>query len=75
MKVWVIKDHYEEIHLLAGDKDPLKDDYIKDELSYLADGYEDELNDFIQDVKSITSKGYGSAAIEERFEISLQEVG
>lgn len=74
MKVWVVNDYsHGEITVLAESTDPLEFNFIKDELSYLEGGYEDERDDFIADIASIKRNGRGRAAIEERFDVELVE--
>lgn len=74
MKVWVLTDHYEETSTFAEDTDVLEIPYVKDELSYLDGGYEEERDEFIADIDRIRTRGRGTASIEERFSIELQGV-
>jgi hypothetical protein len=75
MKVWVLKYlEYGSISVFAENTDILEVDAVKDELSYLEGGYEDERDDFIASVSNARKRGYGSAEIEERLSVELVEV-
>lgn len=74
-KVWVINDEkHGGTTTYAGDKDPLEIPFVKEELSYLTGGYEDEREEFIADIERAKMRGHGSAHIEERFSIELQDL-
>lgn len=70
MRVWVLRDHYDEISVYSEDTNVLEINYVKDELNSLRGGYEDERNEFIDDY----ANGRGRLEVEERFVIELVEV-
>lgn len=72
MKVWVID--FEGVEVYNGGLNPLDIPFVKDELSYLLGGYQDEYDKFVADVKNAVDRGCGEAIVEERFTISLQDV-
>lgn len=75
MKVWVINDYeHGDVSVVGFDTDILEIEPVKTELSYLVGGYEDERDEFIADVERMRKTGRGSAGIEERFSVELQEV-
>lgn len=77
MKVWTMYHHsYGEIHVLSEDSDLLKYRPIASELEMLeGDEYlEEERAEFIYDLDRIKARGYGTASIEERFDVELVEV-
>lgn len=75
MKVWVLHHFdYGYTQTYAEDTDILESPIVKEELSWLTGGYEDEREEFIADVERMKRTGRGSAMIEERFELELQEV-
>ena len=76
MKVWVLHHlDYGYTDVFAEDTDVLEIPAVKEELSWLTGGYEDEREEFIEQIERIKRQGRGSAHIEERFDIELQEVG
>lgn len=77
MKVWTMYHHsYGEIHVLSEGSDLLKYRPISAELEALeGDEYlEEERTEFIHDIDRIRARGYGTASIEERFDLELVEV-
>ena len=74
MNVWVLTDHYDEVRVFSEDTDLTEVPYIKQELSYLTEAYEEERERFLSDIKRAKRRGYGSAALEERFRLELVEV-
>ena len=75
MRVWVLEDfEHGETDIYPEGTDVLEIPFVKDELSYLVGGYEDERREFILDVVKAIEKGQGSATIEERFTIELKEM-
>jgi hypothetical protein len=75
MNVWVLNhDSYGDVSVWSADIDPRQIPLVKDELSYLVGEYDDELEDFNNDVERAIQRGHGSARIEERFSVELTEV-
>lgn len=74
MKVWILTDHYEETSVYNEDTDVLEIPYVKEELSYLNGSYADERDEFIDTIAHIRKVGRGSAYIEERFSIELDDL-
>ena len=72
MKVWVLRDHYEEVTIYDGDIDVTQIPYVATELGYLGEDSE-ERDEFIGDVFEAMVRGRGEASIEERFSVSLVE--
>jgi hypothetical protein len=65
---------YGEVDVYAEDTDVLEIPYVKEELGYLSDGYEDEKDEFLRDVERAKTRGTGEATIEERLSLELVEV-
>lgn len=75
MRVWTMYHHsYGEIHVLSEDSNVFNYGPISRELDALENGYEDERDDFIEDVERIKRFGRGRTGIEERFSLELVEV-
>lgn len=75
MKVWILNhESYGDVSVYAEDTDVLKISLVEDELFHLIGEYADERAEFIEDVERARQRGFGSASIEERFTITLEEV-
>lgn len=80
MKVWVVYHiDYGSIELYTEDSNILETPTVKRELGYFLDGdiaaLLDEHDEFINSIDYIKNRGGGTAYIEERINVSLEEVG
>jgi len=67
MKIWKVTfENSGETELYSEETDILSMPEVAIELGYLEGAYEDEREEFIQDVRNAQRRGYGSATIEER---------
>lgn len=75
MKVWVLEDFVGGgISVYSEDTVITDIPFVATELGYLEGGYDDEREDFMDDLRRAVDRGRGSATIEERLSVALVEV-
>lgn len=75
MKVWVIHHiDYDEIDIAAFETNVAEVPMVKHELELLTGSYADEKNEFLASIERMRNGGRENAYIEERLNVSLQEV-
>lgn len=75
MRLWLIVHHdYGDITAWSEDTNIIEIDMVAQELKYLEGAYEEERDNFLDDIISARERGCGQACIEERLSVELVEI-